>query len=165
MKERGFTLIELVVVLILLSLSISLVVPSLFRISKTIELRAAVKKVSAILRYYRSEAVQTGKTQQVLFDPDLREVRMQAIDINNITESEQEKREDPAPIKKFAFPEGIQMKELNIPSSQYAADYPTIEFYPNGGSNGGSLLLDRPDHKGYRIKVHFLTGLVEVGGA
>ncbi len=164
MKNRGFTLIEMVVVLVLISLSISLVVPSLSRIAKTVELRATVKKISAILRYYRSEAVQTGQTQQVLFNPDLREVRIQAIDING-PEGEKEKREELTPIKKFILPEGIQMKELNIPASQQSADFPTIEFYPNGGSNGGSLLLDRQDHKGYRIKVNFLTGMVAVGGA
>jgi general secretion pathway protein H len=164
MKSRGFTLIELVVVLILISLSISLVAPSLSRVAKTLELRAAVKKISAILRYYRSEAVQTGKTQQVFFNPDLREVGIQAIDVN-VPESEKEKPEDLAPIKKFTLPEGIQMKELNMPASQNSSGSPTIEFYPNGGSNGGSLLLDRPDHKGFRIKVHFLTGMVEVGGA
>ncbi|MFH1756610.1 MAG: GspH/FimT family pseudopilin [Pseudomonadota bacterium] len=164
MKDRGFTLIEMVIVLILIGLSISLVAPSLSRISKTIELRAAVKKVSAILRYYRSEAVQTGKIQQVLFDPDLREVRIYPIDIN-IPEGEKEKREErQEPLRKFPLPEGIQMKELNFPVSQHSADSPTIEFYPNGGSNGGSLLLDRQDHKGYRIKVNFLTGMVEVGG-
>mgnify|MGYP001575156233 FL=1 len=100
MKSRGFTLIEMVVVLVLISLSISLVVPSLSRIAKTVELRATVKKISAILRYYRSEAVQTGQTQQVLFNPDLREVRIQAIDING-PEGEKEKREELTPIKKF----------------------------------------------------------------
>jgi general secretion pathway protein H len=164
MKSKGFTLIELVVVLILISLSISLVVPSLSRVSKTIELRAAAKKISAILRYYRSEAVQTGQTRQVLFDPELREVRVQAIQVN-IPESEKEKREDLESLKKFSLPLGVQMKELNITASASLAGIPTIEFYPNGGSNGGSFLLDRPDHKGYRIKVHFLSGTVEINGA
>lgn len=163
MKGRGFALIELVVVLILISLSIAMVAPAFSRVAKTIELKAAAKKISTILRYYRSEAVQTGKTQQILFDPDLREVRIQATEIK-LPEGEKGKREDSAPIKIFILPEGIQMKELKIPAPQNSADSPTIEFYPNGGSNGGSLLIDRPDHKGYRIKVNFLTGMVEIGG-
>jgi hypothetical protein len=37
-----------------------------------------------------------------------------------------------------------------------------IEFYPNGGSNGGAILLDSQDRMGYKIKVHLLTGMVEV---
>jgi len=163
-KDRGFSLIELVIVLILLSLSISLVTPAFSRFSKGIELKAAAKKVSGILRYYRSEAVQKGKVQQVLFDPDLREVRVQSPE----SADDQERTEKPEGKgwpKKYPLPEGIQMREVKIPSPQYPVDLPAIEFYPNGGSNGGSVLLDRQDHKGYRIKVYFLTGIVEIEGS
>jgi general secretion pathway protein H len=163
-KNRGFSLIELVIVLILLSLSVSLVTPAFSRFSKGIELKAAVKKVSGILRYYRSEAVQKGKVQQVLFDPDLREVRVQSLEPAEDQEGT-EKREEKSWPKKYPLPEGIQMREVKIASPQYPADSPAIEFYPNGGSNGGSVLLDRQDHKGYRIKVYFLTGMVEVEGS
>ncbi len=164
MKGRGFALMELVVVLILIGLSMALVAPSFSRVARSVELKAAAQKISTILRYYRSEAVQTGKTQQIIFDPDLREVRVQAVEAP-MAEGEQAKGEIPAADKKFTLPEGIQMKELKIPSPQNPADSPAIEFYPNGGSNGGSLLVDRLDHKGYRIKVNFLTGAVEIGGA
>jgi general secretion pathway protein H len=162
-KNRGFSLIELVIVLIVLSLSISLVTPAFSRFAKTIELKGAVKKVSGILRYCRSEAVQKGKVHQVLFDADLREVRVQSVEPAEDKEGG-EKREEKAPQKRYPLPEGIQMRELKIPSPQYPSDLPAIEFYPNGGSNGGSILLERQDHKGYRIKIHFLTGMVQVEG-
>jgi general secretion pathway protein H len=164
MKRRGFALVELVVVLVLIGLSMALVAPAFSRMARSVELKAAAQKISTILRYYRSEAVQTGKIQQILFDLDLREVRVQAVEIH-IVEGEGEKKEISAPSKKFILPEGVQMKELKIPTPQNPADSPAIEFYPNGGSNGGSLLVDRLDHKGYRIKVNFLTGAVEIGGA
>ena len=70
MKGRGFSLIELMVVLILISLSIALVTPSFSRLSRGIELKGAAKKVSAILRYCRSEAVNKGQTYQALYDPE-----------------------------------------------------------------------------------------------
>ncbi len=164
MKRRGFVLVELVVVLVLIGLSMALVAPSFSRVARGVELKAAAQKISTILRYYRSEAVQTGKNQQILFDPGLREVRVQAVEVN-IAEGGKEKTEISALSKKFILPEGIQMKELKIPAPQNPADSPAIEFYPNGGSNGGSLLIDRLDHKGYRIRVNFLTGAVEIGGA
>jgi general secretion pathway protein H len=160
-KNRGFTLLELVIVLILLSLSVSLVAPAFSRFSKAIELKVAVKKVSAILRYYRSEAVQKGKVYQVLFNPDLREVRGQSVESAEDQEGN-EKPGEPGWQKKYALPEGVQMKEVKVSSPQYPADLPVIEFYPSGGSNGGSILLERPDHQGYRIKVHFITGMVQV---
>jgi general secretion pathway protein H len=143
MRNKGFSLIELIVVLIVISLSISLVAPSLSRFSKTVELKGAAKKVSTILRYCRSEAVNKGHNYQVLFDSDIREVKVQSM------VSEEEKRKDP--VKTYAIPDGIQMKGVNL-----------IEFYSNGGSNGGTILLDSKDHKGYKIKVQFLTGMVEI---
>jgi len=45
----------------------------------------------------------------------------------------------------------------------WPSDLPTIEFYPNGGSNGGTILLETEGEKGYRIRVHFLTGMVVIG--
>jgi hypothetical protein len=54
------------------------------------------------------------------------------------------------------------MKEVNLTSPQYPSDLPTVEFYPNGGSNGGSFLLNSQEQKGYEIKVDFLTGIVKV---
>ena len=121
------------------------------------------KKVSTILRYCRSEAVQKGKVYQVILDADTREIRVSRV------ETEEEKAElekkggsIPREREKYLVPEGILIKEIKVSSSLYPADYPVIEFYPNGGSNGGSLVMERENAKGYRIQVHFLTGIVEI---
>jgi general secretion pathway protein H len=161
MRSRGFSLIELIVVLVVIGLSASLVVPSLSRFSKTVELKGAARKISAILRYCRSEAVNKGQTYQIIFDSDLREVRVQKTESSE--EKEQElKREGKSVRQMYHLPTGIHVKEVNIASPQYASDYPTFEFYPNGGSNGGSFLLSSEERGGYRIKVHFLTGMVAI---
>ena len=152
MKDKGFSLMELVIVMVILGLSVTLVTPYLSRFSKTIELKAATKKVSGILRYYRSEAIQQGKVYQVLFDSNLREVRIQSV----------ERTEEKVLKNKYPLPAGVQIKEVNIPTAQYTDEPPAIEFYPSGGSNGGSILLDSPDRKGFRISVHFLTGMVVI---
>ena len=77
MKNRGFSLIELVVVLVLISLSLALVAPSFSRFSKGVELKTTAQRVSGILRYFRSESIQSGKVYQIIFDPGLREVNIQ----------------------------------------------------------------------------------------
>jgi type II secretion system protein H len=159
MKNKGFSLIEMMIVLILISLSIALVTPSLSQFLRTVELKGAAKKVSGILRYYRSEAVNKGRVYQVLFDSNLREVRVQSMELK---EEKDEKTEEKITPMTYSLPEGIRMKEIDIPSPQYPSDFPLIEFYPNGGSNGGSILLDSQDRKGYKIEVHFLTGMVKV---
>ena len=70
----------MIVVLVLLSLSIALIAPGLSRFSKSVELKGAAKKVAAVLRYYRSEAVNRGQVYQVLFDSNLMEVKAQPIE-------------------------------------------------------------------------------------
>jgi general secretion pathway protein H len=163
-KERGFSLIEIVVVLVLLSLCIALIAPSLYRFSSSVELKAAAKKVAAILRYTRSEAINKGKVYQVIFDSNLMEVKVQPVetDQEESDKQEAEKKEAKNTPKTYTLPAGVQMKELNIESTQYPTDLPAFEFYPNGGSNGGDILLDSRSQKGFKIKVHFLTGNVVI---
>jgi len=169
-KNKGFSLIEVMVVLILISLSMFLATPLFSGLSKTVELKGAVKKVSAILRYCRSEAVNQGKVYQVLFDTDLRRVLVQSIDENEEDEGAKDGakdgREDGAKNeprqKTYTLPKGVDIKEVKANSPEYPSDYSVIEFYPNGGSNGGTIRLDSPDRKAYLIKVNFLTGIVEI---
>ena len=75
--KKGFALIELIIVIIILSLSIALVSPSLSRLSKTTELRGTTQKIAAILRHSRSEAVNRGRIYQILIHSDLREIKVQ----------------------------------------------------------------------------------------
>jgi Tfp pilus assembly protein FimT len=154
-------LIEVVVVLLIIGLSIALVAPSLSRFSSTVELRASAKKISAILRYYRSEAVHRDKVYQILFDSNLNEVRVQSI-VPMEEEEESRKKEERIPQRIFALPKGVHIKEVKVDLTQYPSDFPTIEFYSNGGSNGGAITLDSQNRQGYKIKVNFLTGIVEV---
>ena len=158
MRRNGFSLLELIVVLILISLSAALVIPSLSRFSSTIELKAAAKKVSGILRYGRSEAVNKGQIYQVLLDSESRQVSLQSVG----EDDPEEKKEGKQYKKTYSLPEGIQIVESDIPPPQCASDLPTIEFYPNGGSNGGIFFLNSADQRGYKIMVDFLTGIVKI---
>jgi type II secretion system protein H len=159
MKNRGFSLIELLVVLILLSLSLALVAPSLSRFSRTVELKGAAQKLSGILRNSRSEAVNKGKVYQVVFNSQSREVSVHSM---KPSEEKEERNEGPVSEKTYLLPEGIQMKVDPTTFSASTSEPPSIEFYPNGGSNGGTISLDSPDRLGYRIQVHFLTGMVDI---
>jgi general secretion pathway protein H len=162
MKERGFTLFEVIIVLTLLTLSMLLVMPSFSRFSRGIELKGSAKKVSAILRYCRSEAVNKGKIYQVFFDSESQEVKVQSMERTEEEKGNDEKSEEKVSEKRYALPDPVHIKEVKVGSAQYPSDLPAIEFYPNGGSNGGSILLDSPDRKGYRININFLTGMVEI---
>ncbi len=162
MKNRGFSLIELVIVLILVSLSLALVAPSFSRVAKRIELKGTAQRISGILRYFRSESIAQGKVYQVLFDLNLREIRIESLESGE--ENEGGGKPDQSMARRsYLLPEGLLIREIDIPSPGNVSDVPAIEFYPNGGTNGGSILLEARDQKGgYRIKVHFLTGIVQI---
>jgi hypothetical protein len=98
---------------------------------------------------------------QIFFDSDLREVRAQMMESTQKNEESEKKEEKPFK-KTYPLPSGIEMKDVKMASPQYSSDFPTIEFYPNGGSNGGSILLNSEGRGGYKIKVHFITGMVEI---
>jgi type II secretion system protein H len=162
MRPKGFSLIELMVVLVILSLSISLITPSLSRFLRTVELKGAAKKVSGILRYCRSEAVNKGFVHQVLFDSNMKQISVQSIASTETKKEEEVKKEEELSKKVYTLPDGIEIKKVDVTSVQNPQDLPTIEFYPNGGSNGGSILLDSQGRNGFRIEVHFLTGIVKI---
>ncbi len=169
---------EMMVVLILISLTMFLATPLLSGLSKTVELKGAAKKISAILRHCRSQAANQGKVYQVLFDLDLKQVHVQSIQEKEEDEEAKDGEKDETkdgsktgmmdgikdePKRKtYALPKGVDIKEVKASTPEYPSDYAVIEFYPNGGSNGGTILLDSPDRKGFRIKVHSLTGIVEI---
>jgi type II secretion system protein H len=162
MRNKGFSLIELAVVMVLIGLSIALVAPSFSRFSKRVELKTTAQRISAILRFFRSESIQSGKVYQILLDPGLREVSIQVLEEEEAGATEKRKEGQRFSKQSYPLPAGIQMREFNIPAPEYPSDLPTIEFYPNGATNGGSFILDSQDQRGYRIKVYFLTGIVEI---
>jgi len=165
-SNKGFTLIEIVVVLLITGLAIALITPALSRFSSTVELKAAAKKVSAILRYSRSEAVNQGKVYQILFDLDLNQVRVQPAVSEEEEKGENETKEGDkagdSGKKTYVLPPGVRIKEVKAESTQYPSDLPAIEFYSNGGSNGGEITLDSQNLQGYTIKINFLTGVVGI---
>jgi|YelNatPaOPRAMG01_1025707.scaffolds.fasta_scaffold164808_2 general secretion pathway protein H len=147
MKKKGFSLIELFIVLLILGLSISLVAPSLSKLFNTIEFKTTVQKISSLLRYYRSEAINKGRIYRVIFDLDEAVLKIKSLDSEETIS--------------YPLPKGILIKEINPNLIVDSSEKPTIEFYPNGGSNGGSILLNK-DNREFKIFIHPLTGMVMI---
>lgn len=156
-KSKGFTLLELALVLILLSVAGYLVVPSMSHLARVIELKGTAQKIAGILRYCRIATIQKGQVHQILIDRKQRELIVRAL------QSEKKEGIEFTWVEKIKYqiPAGINLKE-EISPGDYSAELPAIEFYPTGQANGGQILLADPEQKGYRIKISFLTGLVEV---
>ena len=140
--KRGFTLVEIMVVLVIVALMMALVGSSISRNISGAEMRTAASKVAASIRYTRTRAILT-KTEQV-FLVDTEKLTYQA--------AEREAAE---------LPEGMKV-ELNTARSELTSETAGgIRFYPDGGSTGGNVRLEA-NGRIYRVNVAWLTGEASV---
>ena len=140
MKARGFTLIELVLVIFVVALVAGLALPAVGRGFDTLQLRAEVAAFSAFLRYAREQAITRREAQEVGVNPHAHLLTLKA-----------------------AGTEGARASRRFSPRIAITADSPTglsITFTPRGLSSGGSFRLVGADGQAYRVQVDPLTGRV-----
>lgn len=140
--SMGFTLVELLVVLVIASLVLALVGTSISRSISGAELRTAARKMAASMRYTRTRAILDKQEQVFLVDT--------------------ENRTYLAPKRAAVeLPEGMEVLLTTARSELTAETVGGIRFYPDGGSTGGSVELDA-NGRIYRINVAWLTGEASV---
>ncbi len=177
-SHRGFTLIELILVLVIAGFIISLVAPA---ISSTtgLHLKTAAKRVAAGLRYARSQAVTTGDDYQVTFDIDQNEMRIERMvkedplglqgggarwwEGNAEEEEGIEKSADLQQEKKdYRLPQGVAIASVVADDEEIAEGEALLEFYPNGSCTGGEVFLMDDKERTYRVAMEFITGVVTI---
>jgi general secretion pathway protein H len=141
-KARGFTLVELLIVMVLVALILALVGTSLSRSISGSEMRTAAGKLAANLRYTRTQAILTKSEQVLLID----------------TENRSYKAPDRPEVK---LPEGMDVELTTARSELTSEVVGGIRFYPDGGSTGGFVRLDA-NGRIYRVNVTWLTGEASV---
>lgn len=134
--QRGFTLLEMLVVIVLISIAAGLVGFGLQQGLRAAKERQAVGQVVEALRSTRARAIVGGTTESTVFD--LRNLSVQA----------------PGRPKKYS-PAGLQVT-LHTAEQAGAA----VDFYPDGSSTGGHVLLANGSRR-WRIDIGWLTGSVE----
>jgi len=136
--NRGFTLVEMLVVLVIVSLVLALVGTSISRSISGAEMRSAARKMAASIRYTRTRAI-LDKEETVFL-----------IDTENGTYLAPRKSE-------VVLPEGMNMSLMTARSELTSESVGGIRFYPDGGSTGGFVELEA-NERVYRINVAWLTG-------
>lgn len=134
--QRGFTLLEMLVVIVLISIAAGLVGFGLQQGLRTAKERQAVGQIVEALRSTRARAIVSGTTERTLFD--LRQLSFQA---------------PGRPLKHW--PADLQ---VTLHTAEQAGS--AVEFYPDGSSTGGNLLLANGARR-WRIDIGWLTGSVQ----
>lgn len=180
---RGFTLIELILVLVIIGLLTSLIVPAITSLTG-LKLKAATRRVAAGLRYARSQAVTTGSDYQVVLNLRKGEMTIKCLE----EEEERSYRENaengeyqsgweegagdeelPPPktkIKKtYQMPKEVTLAKVIIEGVEVYQDDEEetwIDFYPNGSCSGGEIYLTNERERVFKIALNFLTGIVKI---
>lgn len=142
MAARGFTLLELLVVLALAALIIALVPPMLSRGMPGVELKAAARDVAAGLREARSRSL--AGNAEVLFTVDV-ESRSFAV----------------AGGRSRRLPGRLTLSLYTAERELVDSQVGSIRFFPDGSSTGGGVRLSS-ESGGYDVTVDWLTGQVAI---
>jgi general secretion pathway protein H len=164
--SSGFTLFELLVVILIISLISALVMPRMAASLPGVKLKSSARAVAASLRYARSRAVYESTPYIAVFDNTQNflavepiETPMDAAESNSIR-----KILDMSKLQKvYEFPEGIEYDVLNDNAAGEDPDVFAIFFFPRGDSTGAEIVLQNLRRKQYRITVDTLTGTVDIG--
>ncbi len=137
-RTGGFTLVELLVVMVIAALVLGLVATSISRNISGAEMRSAARKMTASIRYTRTRAILDKQEQVFMIDTENRSYLAP-------------KREA------VTLPEGMNVAVTTARSELTAENVGGIRFYPDGGSTGGFIELEA-NERIYRIDVAWLTG-------
>jgi len=139
----GFTLLELLIVLMLMGLITALTIPVFSGSVSTTQLKSAAREVAAGLRLARDQAIAQKSPTVLELDVTARAFRV---------------LQDP---RVHALPSGIDIKLFTAQSDLVNDRVGAIRFYPDGGSNGGRITLAAGERK-YDVDVDWLTGRVAI---
>lgn len=139
-KTRGFTLLEMLVVIVLIAAVTGLAVGVLGVGKSGRELRGSARLLATELRFTRVQAMTTGKSQTMEVDLDAR--------------SWSAARKHHGEI-----PNSLQLRFDGVRQEQRTQRSAAIRFFPDGSSTGGRISL-RTSGSGIRVDVRWLTGEV-----
>ena len=177
-SQTGFTLIELILVLVIAGFIISLVAPAITS-TTGLNLRTAAKRIAAGLRYARSQAVTTGNVYQITFDIEQNEMTIERIVEEDpyglqtggtrwweAREGEEEGDGETAghqyEKKTYRLPKGITIASVVADDEEIDQGEALIDFYPNGSCTGGDIFLMDSRERVYRVALEFITGIVTI---
>jgi general secretion pathway protein H len=115
-NRRGFTLIELVVVLALIALVMALVLPRLPSTDSQ-NLKSSARTLAATLRYIQDRAATGRTTYHLYFEPGLDTIR-----IREMAADGNEKEPEDSLLRKQPLEKGIQVADLVVPRAGKITD-------------------------------------------
>lgn len=165
LTNQGFTLMELLVVLIIISLMTVLVAPNLAGSLSGMNLKTAAKKISAALRYAQSRAISEKVTCTACFDFEKSMLFILTVAGSPDEIDPELSGKDTAKTEKakaYCLPDGIRFEKCVSQKGEFDSGIFRIGFFPGGGNTGGDVILVDDREKKFKISVDFITGGVKL---
>ncbi|QDE38090.1 type II secretion system protein GspH [Luteibacter pinisoli] len=142
MRVRGFTLFEMLAVIILIGLAAVAVSIPVTQGLASARVNAASGELAAALRYTRTQAIVKGENQAL------------EVDVAHATYR-------PAGKQAVRLPRDMSVAITSAREDQANATTGRIRFFPDGSSTGGRITLKRGQRE-WHVNVGWLTGAVSV---
>ena len=143
MRQRGFSLLEVIVVISIIALSYTLLPKMVFSGVSGAELRSNARAVATGLRRARDVAINTKREAVMSINLENREFTL------------------PYDAKLHKLNEKLDVKLFTSEADQISDKVGMIRFYPDGSSNGGRVTVAAGE-RGFEIDVDWLTGHVTI---
>lgn len=171
MRHRGYTLLELMIVIVLLGIGAAVVAPSL-RGSEPIRVQTAVRAIASDIMFAQSDALAYQQRRAVVFDPAANSYWIAEVTGNAVDFDADAMYKVDGPNQRFL----VSLDDLSGGAAQLiAADFDGLEmviFDELGGpvadlasgtpASGGSLVVGGDDGDRFRLRVEPYTGRVTV---
>jgi len=139
----GFTMLELLVVIVLIGILASLSSPLFSSGVSAAEHRAAARAVAQTLRFARSEAITSRTDVGVEFNLQDRTYQL------------------PGGKRRGKWPEGVALELTTTVAETVDDKHAYVRFYADGGSTGGRVTLKYKERE-YRVDVGWLNGRIAI---
>jgi general secretion pathway protein H len=140
-RSSGFTIIELIVVLVIVLLGMTVVGANFSKVSPALQLKTVGGEIVSALRFARTQAVSTQQAVSVRF---------------NLYENTYQVQGQQ---QTFKLPEDLMLSLVILTKNYAGNEIASIMFYEDGSSSGAQVLLELDNYK-KQIEVNWLTGKI-----
>jgi prepilin-type N-terminal cleavage/methylation domain-containing protein len=156
LRQDGFTLIEIMVVVVLVSLFMAFSVP-LFSNIGTSSLGTSARRLSGTIKYLYNESAMSGLEYRLIYDLDRGTYRAQVLEEDgSLVDAPDQGRE-------ASLKGSVRFKDLQLPGrGTFSMGQITTRLHPSGWVEETIIHLDDGDGKMLTLRVMPLTGTTEV---